>query len=103
MAISAETQWKKPRVAALIEKNEVIPLLADRTEPSEAIDAQIASLGSATIPLLAIYPPDIDAEPIVLKDVITEKMLLDALKKAGPSQLPGKMTSMKQERPLETR
>ncbi|MGN6135237.1 MAG: protein-disulfide reductase DsbD family protein [Aureliella sp.] len=88
---------EKPRVAALVEKNAVVPLLADRTEPSEAIDKQIASLGSATIPLLAIYPPGIDAEPIVLKDVITEKMLLEALKKAGPSQLPGKMTSLREE------
>lgn len=85
---------EKPRVAALVEKNDVVPLLADWTEPSEAIAAQIGRLGSKTIPLLAVYPPDPNAEPIILKDIITEKMLLEALQKAGPSQEPGgRMTS----------
>ena len=60
----------------------------------EAIAEQIGRLGSKTIPLLAVYPPDPNAEPIILKDIITENMLLEALKKAGPSQEPsGRMTS----------
>lgn len=85
---------EKPRVVALVDQNEVVPLLADWTEPSEAIAEQIGRLGSKTIPLLAVYPPDPTAEPIILKDIITEKMLLEALKKAGPSQEPsGRMTS----------
>ncbi|MGN6546169.1 MAG: protein-disulfide reductase DsbD family protein [Aureliella sp.] len=85
---------EKPRVVALVDQNEVVPLLADWTEPSEAIAEQIGRLGSKTIPLLAVYPPDPNAEPIILKDIITENMLLEALKKAGPSQEPsGRMTS----------
>lgn len=89
---------EKPRVAALIDKNDIVPLLADWTEPSDAIAAQIGRLGSKTIPLLAIYPPDPTAPPIVLKDIIMEKDLLEALEKAGPSQEPGGHMTAAQER-----
>lgn len=84
---------ERPLVAALVEKNDIVPLLADWTEPSDAISAQIQALGSKTIPLLAIYPPEPDTEPIILKDVIMEKTLLDALKQAGPSRQPAILTS----------
>jgi thiol:disulfide interchange protein len=93
---------EKPRVAALINKNDVVPLLADWTEPSNAIAAQIGRLGSKTIPLLAIYPPDPNAEPIVLKDIIREKDLLEALEKAGPSLEPGGKMTATQEHPAVT-
>jgi suppressor for copper-sensitivity B len=96
------TAIEKPRVAAVLEKNDVVPLLADWTEPSEAIESHMKRLGVKTIPLLVIYPADRSAEPIVLKDVITEKMVIEALKQAGPSQTPSKMASTTGEPSSET-
>jgi thiol:disulfide interchange protein len=77
------------RVKAAIEKNRVIPVLADWTDGSSEIKQALESLQSRSIPVLAIYPaakpgaacPD----PIVLRDLITEKQVLDALQQAGPS------------------
>jgi suppressor for copper-sensitivity B len=75
----------RPDVAKLIEKNDVVPLLADWSKPSDEILSKIKELDSLSIPLLAIYPADPNAEPIILRDTITESQLLDALKTAGPS------------------
>lgn len=84
----------RPKVAELVNENGVVPLLADWSEPSPEIDKKIKELDSLSIPLLAIYPADPDAEPIILRDTITESQLLEALKKAGPSGPPkGRLTS----------
>ncbi len=77
---------EKPRIASLIEKNDIVPLLADWTDRSELIREQLRRLGSKSIPLLAIYPADPNAEPIILRDTFTESTLLKALNEAGPSQ-----------------
>ena len=89
---NTHTAIEKPKVAEWLEKNQVVPLLADWTEPSEVIERQIKELGSKTIPLLAIYPADGTSPPIILRDVITEKQLLEALAKAGPSKASSKLS-----------
>jgi suppressor for copper-sensitivity B len=83
----------RPRVAELVDKNGVVPLLADWSEPSDEILSKIKELNSLSIPLLAIYPADPTAEPLILRDAITESQLLEALKNAGPSQKKTKLTS----------
>ena len=82
-----------PNVASLVDENAVVPLLADWSEPSDEILNKLKELDSLSIPLLAIYPADPNAEPIILRDAITESQLLQALKDAGPSQAPTKLTS----------
>lgn len=74
----------RKQVADLCKENNVITMLADKSEPSPAIDKKLQELGSNSIPLLAIYPPD--TEPIVLRDTITQRQLLSALEEAGPSR-----------------
>ncbi|MEZ6135417.1 MAG: thioredoxin family protein [Pirellulaceae bacterium] len=76
----------RPQVAELVERNDVVPLLADWSEPSPEIHRKVQELDALSIPLLAIYPADPDAEPIILRDSITESQLLEALEQAGPSQ-----------------
>ena len=81
-------------MASLVNENDVVTLLADWSEPSDEILSKIRELDSLSIPLLAIYPPEPDAEPIVLRDLISESQLIEALKQAGPSAAPkGKLTS----------
>jgi thiol:disulfide interchange protein len=77
------------RVKAAIEKNRVIPMLADWTDGSNEIKQALESLHSRSIPVLAIYPAATPGgacpEPIVLRDLITESQVLEALETAGPS------------------
>jgi thiol:disulfide interchange protein len=73
------------RIKEIVEKNEVAPVLADWTDPNEAIETKLAELHSNSIPLLAIYPANRPGEVIVLRDAITQRQLVSALEQAGPS------------------
>ena len=79
------------KVRATLEKNRVVPVLADWTDGSPEIKAALEGLQSRSIPVLAIYPAaqpgEKPLEPIVLRDLITESQVLEALEKAGPSLL----------------
>lgn len=79
-----------------VEQNDVVPLLADWTDGSQEIKDQLAELNSKSIPVLAIYPAGRPGEVIVLRDLLTEGQVLEALEKAGPSQTEAApMTAMK--------
>lgn len=71
------------KVKAVIESNNVTPLLADWTNHNDDIKQAIEALGSRSIPLLAIYPAGKPNEPILLRDVISQEQLLEALQQAG--------------------
>ena len=81
MAFAIDT----PEVAELIERNGVLPLVADWTDESEGIKDAINAFGAQSIPLLAIYPAGRPEEVTLLYDLITQQQLLDALEDAGPS------------------
>lgn len=83
----------KPNVAQLVEKNDVIPMVADWTGRSQEIRDKLAELQSNSIPVLAIYPADPAAEPIILRDILTESQVLEALEQAGPSREATQLTS----------
>jgi suppressor for copper-sensitivity B len=74
------------RIKEIVEKNEVAPVLADWTDPNEAIETKLTELRSNSIPLLAIYPANRPGEVIVLRDAITQSQLVAALEQAGPSR-----------------
>jgi suppressor for copper-sensitivity B len=80
------------RVRDAIERNKVVPVLADWTEPSDEIKLALEGLGSKSIPVLAIFPAGKPGEPlpepIVLRDLLTEAQVLEALERAGPSCCP---------------
>ncbi|HEX6960742.1 MAG TPA: thioredoxin family protein, partial [Lacipirellula sp.] len=72
-------------VKELVEQNEVVPLLADWTDKNDTIKQALSELDSRSIPLLAIYPADPEREVIVLRDVVSQSTVLEALAEAGPS------------------
>ena len=88
--LNLATAIETTRVKAAIETNRVVPLLADWTEESPEIKSMLETLQSRSIPVLAVFPaaqPDEPPrEPIILRDLITESQVLDALKQAGPSR-----------------
>jgi thiol:disulfide interchange protein len=87
--LNLATAIETDKVREAIEANRIVPLLADWTEESPEIKATLESLESKSIPVLAIFPavpPGRDARgPIVLRDLITETQVLDAIRQAGPS------------------
>lgn len=74
------------RIEKVVQRNSVAPLLADWTDQNDTIRDTLNGLGSKSIPLLAIYPPDASRPVIVLRDVVTENQVMAALEQAGPSR-----------------
>src|SRR5690606_29781895 len=70
----------------VVERNEVVPMMADWTDKNQEIKDALLGLGSRSIPLLAIYPADRPGEVIVLRDVVSEKQVLQALSQAGATR-----------------
>ncbi|MCH7751750.1 MAG: hypothetical protein IH898_06295, partial [Planctomycetes bacterium] len=62
--------------------NGVVTLLADWTDRNDMIKRALLDLNSQSIPLMAIYPADPAAAPIVLPDLLTTTQILDALSQA---------------------
>ena len=87
--LNLATAIETDKVREAIETNRIVPLLADWTEESPEIKATLESLQSKSIPVLAIFPAAPAGReargPIVLRDLITETQVLDAIRQAGPS------------------
>lgn len=78
-----KTAINTEKIKELVEANGIVPLLADWTDGNQAIEDKLNELGSNSIPLLAIYPANRPNEPIVLRDLITESQLVEALEASG--------------------
>ena len=76
-------RWETKR---LINKNDVIAIKADKTQPAPDVDALLLELGNAgrAIPFVAIYPAD-GGPPQTMDGLSTLEQVLEALKQAGPS------------------
>lgn len=75
--------------AAQMEELGAVPVLADWSHYDEAIGEKLRELNSNSIPLLAIYPGNDPQNPIILRDLVSQKQVLEALQAAGPSVSPG--------------
>jgi thiol:disulfide interchange protein len=74
-------------VKQVVEKNGVAAVLADWTDLNDTIKEKLHELNSNSIPVLAIYPADRPDDVIVLRDAISQRQLLKALREAGPSHV----------------
>lgn len=91
--LNLATAIETNRVKAAIEANRIVPLLADWTEESSEIKTMLESLQSKSIPVLAVFPATEPGKqprpPIILRDLLSESQVLDAIEQAGPSRMPG--------------
>jgi len=69
-----------------IRANRVLALKADNTQEDPGVSTMMELLGVRQVPVLAIFPAGRPNEPIVFLDGYTQRMVLDALKEAGPSE-----------------
>ncbi len=60
----------------------MVAMEVDWTEPLEATRLKLESLGANSIPLLAVYPADLNTQAIVIKDPVTEEKVLQAFRQA---------------------
>ncbi|MEZ6099829.1 MAG: thioredoxin family protein [Pirellulaceae bacterium] len=74
------------KVKEVVESNDVVALLADWSDRGPVIREALNQLNSRSIPLMAIYPAGRPNEVIVLRDVLTESTVVEALQQAGPSK-----------------
>jgi thiol:disulfide interchange protein DsbD len=78
------------RLRELVERNGVVTMTADWTNPSQDISKMLKGLGYNGIPVVAILPAGDPNHPICFpsgqETWISEAAILDGLTKAGPSQ-----------------
>ena len=74
-------------IQEVVKTNGIVPLIVDMTRfpPEEAELLQTLS-GGQSIPVLAIFPAGRPNNPIVLAETYTQRLLLEKLREAGPSQ-----------------
>jgi thiol:disulfide interchange protein DsbD len=77
------TSIEIPRVRAKLKTIDAVALLGDYTRFSSDITAELKRHGRAGVPLVLVYPKDATAPPIVLPEVLTPQIVLEALSKAG--------------------
>jgi thiol:disulfide interchange protein len=87
-----KTAINTDKVKEIVEKHDIAPLLADWTDHNDEIKQALLELDSNSIPVMAIYPADRPHEPIILRDLLNESKVLEALEQAGPSKSAEKET-----------
>jgi thiol:disulfide interchange protein len=77
--VNKKTSIEIPSVRKKIKELGVVALLADDTRTPESISAELGKYDRAGVPLVLVYPKDAGAPPIVLPEVLTPGIVLDAL------------------------
>ena len=69
----------------MIDELDAVAMYADWSDYSDEIKLKLEELNSRSIPLLVIYPGDRPDQPIILRDIVTQSQVIEALRQAGPS------------------
>jgi thiol:disulfide interchange protein len=70
-------------VRAKLKEINAVALVGDYTHFPDNITAELNRYGRAGVPLVLVYPKEIDAQPIVLPSLLTPGVVLDALDQAA--------------------
>jgi len=70
-----------PAVRKLLREKGITAMKGDWTNSDPAITAALKSFGRVGVPLVVYYPPGKGSAPVVLSELLTEKIVLDALDK----------------------
>jgi thiol:disulfide interchange protein len=80
--VNTKTSVEIPRVRARLKEIHAVALLGDYTRLPADITAELQRHGRAGVPLVLVYPRNPDAPPIVLPELLTPQIVLEALNKA---------------------
>jgi thiol:disulfide interchange protein DsbD len=70
-----------PAVRALLLEKKVVPVKADWTNSNPEITAALQRFGRVGVPFYILYPAGDATRPVVLPELLTESILIEALKK----------------------
>lgn len=76
----------REQTIAVMKELNVIPYEADYTLTRPEITEDLRKFGRAGVPLYLVYSPGEPDTPQILPEVLTPEILIDALRKAGPSR-----------------
>ena len=80
---NAKTSIEINSVRAKLKELNAVTLIGDFTKTPEDIKLELQRHGRAGVPLVLVYPKDASKPPIVLPELLTPTIVLDALKSAG--------------------
>lgn len=83
---NARSAIDRPAVRAAFQETGIIPMKADWTNSNPEITAALAKFGRVGVPFYVVYPPGGAGEPLVLPELLTESMVLEALARAAAVQ-----------------
>lgn len=83
--VNEKTVINTDEVQAVFEELGVVKLLGDWTNRDETITRVLRRHGRSGVPFYAVFPAGKLDDPIVLPEVITRSLVIDALREAGPS------------------
>ena len=83
--VNEKTVINTDEVQAVFDELGVVKLLGDWTNRDEAITRMLRRHGRSGVPFYAVFPAGQLDDPIVLPEVITRSLVIDALREAGPS------------------
>ena len=81
--VNKKTSIEIPSVRAKLKSLNAVALLGDYTHFPDNITTELSRFNRAGVPLVLVYPKDAAAPPIVLPEILTPGIVLDALDHAG--------------------
>ena len=77
--VNEKTVLSDPEVISRIKESGIVPIRADWTNRNPEITSLLSKFGRSGVPLYVVFPQGKPREPIVLPEVITKSILLDAV------------------------
>ena len=81
--LNKKTSLEIADTRAKLKEINAVALLGDYTDQDDRITEELKRFARRGVPLVIIYPADANATPIVLPEVLTPQLVLDALDKAS--------------------
>lgn len=78
--VNEKTILSQSRVQEQLNAKNVAFVVADFTRPNAEISKSLQSFGKSGVPLYVVYPANLSEDPIVLPEIITPDMVIQALK-----------------------
>ena len=72
-----------PAVREAFSKSGIVPMKADWTNANPEITAALKKFGRVGVPFYVLYPRGGSDQPIILPEILTQSIVLEALSKAG--------------------
>jgi thiol:disulfide interchange protein DsbD len=81
--VNAKTSLEIASVRTQLKEINAVALLGDYTRTPPEITDELARFGRAGVPLVLVYPKDASRPPIILPELLTPNIVLEALREAG--------------------